>query len=139
MISNNLFLFLSFLSFSSENTQWNGSKTDTRPPEAPYYVYPAPAKSAPNPQYLIAGSDPWTGMSPVTHVEGDEDCVVVMSLPLLELVQVPFGTRGDVAVLVEGTDDLGCCFVVNNGLPVSSVSISNSWNSFSIEQQCKVA
>ena len=24
---HNLFLFLSFLSFSSENTQWNGSKT----------------------------------------------------------------------------------------------------------------
>jgi hypothetical protein len=62
-----------------------------------------------------------------------------MWLPLLELVQVPFGTRGDVAALVEGTDDLGRCFVVNNGLPVFSVSISNSWNSFSIEQQCKVA
>lgn len=52
---------------------------------------------------------------------------------------MPFGTRGDVAALVEGADDLGRCFVVNNGLPVFSVSISNSWNSFSIEQQCKVA
>jgi hypothetical protein len=47
MISNNLFLFLSFLSFSSENTQWNGSKTyRNRYKESLYNVIPA-VKSAP--------------------------------------------------------------------------------------------